>query len=135
MVSKAAFTLWAVLALVSRNWTPHKSAISWPSSKDTALRVALTKRGIRLILKCIYGFFTLCFTICLFYYYCYYCGKTSQMLLFPIPAPGGKVTLVSHQQRIDALRIPVNLLQPVLHVVKGRLVRDVVDHHHAVHVP
>jgi hypothetical protein len=46
---------------------------------------------------------------------------------------GGQVTLVAHKQLVDALTgVSVDLLQPLLDVVKGLLVGDVVDDDDAV---
>jgi len=54
------------------------------------------------------------------------CGEIHHFL-------GGQVALVAHQQFVDVLAgVSVNLLQPLLHVVEGFLVGDVVDHDDAV---
>ena len=58
--------------------------------------------------------------VCLLLYLC--SGVVHDLL-------GGEIALVPHQQFVDALAgVPVDLLQPLLHVVEGLLVRHVVHH-------
>ncbi len=54
------------------------------------------------------------------------CGVVHDLL-------GGEVTLVAHKELVDGLAgVPVDFLQPLLHVVEGLLVGYVVDHDDAV---
>lgn len=46
---------------------------------------------------------------------------------------GGQVALVSHQQLIDIFTcVSLDLLQPLLHIVKGLLVRAIVHNNNSV---
>ena len=46
---------------------------------------------------------------------------------------GGQITFVSDEELVDVLAgVPVDLLQPLLHVVEGLLVGHIVDHDDAV---
>lgn len=46
---------------------------------------------------------------------------------------GGQIALVAHKQLVDVLTsVPLDFLQPLLHIVEGLLVRAVVDHNDAV---
>lgn len=49
---------------------------------------------------------------------------------------GGQVALVAHQQLVDVLAgIPLDLLQPLLHIVEGLLVRAIVHNDDTMRAP
>jgi len=49
---------------------------------------------------------------------------------------GGQVALVAHQQLVDILAgVPLDLLQPLLHIVEGLLVRAIVNDDDAMGAP